>query len=398
MILTRSLVTTILAAALCAALCPAQQESEKTHDFALHMEKAQTALRARHPELAIPELEAAIAVNPSSLEAQANLGVLLFFAGKPADAIPHLRAAIQLQPNLAKIQGVLGLAELHTGDVANGRKDLEAAFPKIEEPKFQIQVGLELVSLYTETGDMDAAPAILTQLHKAAPMDPEVLYATYRAYADLSGAAMLTLSVAAPSSAQMQQALAHEAMRQGNPNTAIVHFRKAIEIDPTLPGAHFELAEVLRTSPDEAVKKQAEDEYRKALAQNPQDEKALVRLGDIEVEHGQMEQALQAYGKAADLQPGDSEPKLGEAKILIEQGQTQKALPLLQSAVQADPSNAVAHYRLGTLYQKMGRTEDAKREIEAYKNLKDAKQKMRGVYKDLLVQPQQIKADALDEK
>jgi Flp pilus assembly protein TadD len=207
---------------------------------------------------------------------------------------------------------------------------------------------------------------------------------------------MLTLSVTAPETPQMHQAIAHEAIKQGNPNAAIAHFRKAIELNPTLPGVHFELAEVLRTSPDIAIKKQAEDEYRKDLAQNPSDEKALVRIADIDAENGRMDQAFQEYGKAASLQPGDSEPKLGQAKILIERGQTDQAVPLLESAAQADPSNSVVHFRLGTLYQRMGRAEDAKREVEAYKNLKNEKEKIRAVYKDLLVQPQQIKPDADD--
>ena len=97
---------------------------------------------------------------------------------------------------------------------------------------------------------------------------------------------MLTLSLVAPDSAQMHQLLAHEETREGNTNAAIAEYRKAIAIDGHLPGVHFELAELLHTSQDPAVKKEAEQEYRAALAANPQDEKAICRLGDIAAQDG----------------------------------------------------------------------------------------------------------------
>jgi tetratricopeptide (TPR) repeat protein len=184
----------------------------------------------------------------------------LFFQGSPTEAIPHFRAALERQPGLAKIQGLLGMAESRTLDFADARKDMEAAFPSLQDPRFQVQLGLELVGLYTQSGDLDKAAAVLAQLRKADPDDAEVLYAAYRTYSDLSGESMLSLSLAAPDSAQMHQLLAHEETRQGNTNGAIAQYRKAIAIDPHLPGVHFELAELLRTSMDETVKKEAEQE------------------------------------------------------------------------------------------------------------------------------------------
>ena len=394
---TNRLGVPVLALALAAGAF-GQSETKPSADFATHMQKAVEDLRAKRPDLAIPEFQAAVASNPGSLEAQANLGVLLFFQGKAADALPHLRAAVKLQPSLAKIQGVLGLAEVRTGDLVRGRSDLEAAFPQIQEAAFKVQVGLELVSLYSDAGELEEAPAILVQLQKDAPQDPEVLYASYRTYADLSGKAMLSLSVAAPDSAQMHQLLAHEAIRQGNTNVAIAQMRTAIAINPKLPGIHFELAELMYTSSDQQAKREAESEYRKALEQNPQDEKSVLRLADIEAAGGHTDAAIEDYRRAAALQPGDSEPTLGLAKILIERNQSGKALPLLEAAVKADPSNAVAHYRLGTEYRKLGRNEEARHEIEIYKNLRDAKEQMRAVYKDLLVQPQQLRTDLPDEQ
>jgi Tfp pilus assembly protein PilF len=254
------------------------------------------------------------------------------------------------------------------------------------------------VTLYTHSSELERAADILGQLKKAAPDNPEVLYAAYRTYSDLSFESQLALSLAAPDSAQMQQVMAHEETREGNTNGAIAHFRKAIAINPHLPGVHFELAELLRTSQDPAIKKQSEEEYRAALAENPQDEKALCALADIASRKGDVKQAFQDYSKAVALEPGDANAKLGLAKTLVDMDEADKAVPLLESSVQLEPTNPTAHYRLSTLYRKMGRVDDAKREVDLYKQYKDMKDKLRAQYKELLIQPQEIRSEDPDEK
>ncbi|MGC1648394.1 MAG: tetratricopeptide repeat protein [Candidatus Sulfotelmatobacter sp.] len=385
------------------AFCLSQVTQDKQQEFAAHIQKAKAYLDQKQPALAIPEFQAAVAIDPTSVDAQANLGVLLFFQGKPAESIPHFRAALAVnkeegQPDLAKIQGLLGMAESRTLDFANARKDMEAAFPAIQEQRFQVQLGLELVGLDTESGDLEKAAAVIAQLRKADPENAEVLYAAYRTYTDLAGESMLALSLAAPDSAQMHQLLAHEDSRQGNTNGAITQYRKAIAINPHLPGIHFELAELLHTSNDEAVKKEAEQEYRAALREDPQDEKAILRLAELDAQKGNREQSYQEYTKAVALQPADADAKLGLAKTLIEMDQSDKALALLEEAVQLEPTNATAHYRLATVYRKMGRADDAKREMELYKKFKEMKEKLSALYKELQVQPKEIRADEPDEQ
>lgn len=378
--------------------CLAQVQQDKRKEFADHIRSAQAHLAEKRPDLAIPELQAAAAINPADVATQGDLGVLLFFQGKPADAIPYLRSALELQPALAQIRGVLGLAEVRTSDLAQGMKDLEAAFHAITDTNFRVQVGLELVSMHTQVGSLEQAATVLTELRKIAPDDPEVLYAAYRTYSDLAGESMLALSIRAPESAQMHQVLAHEETREGKTNEAIAEYRKAIAIDARLPGVHFELAELLRTSQDQAIKKQAEQEYHAAIADNPQDEKSMCRLGEIDAERGDFKSSLDEFTKAAELQPNDADAKLGQAKALIELEQKDKALPILEQTVREEPTNAIAHYRLSALYRQMGRMDEAKREVEMYKKLKDTKEKLRALYKGLMVQPGEIRAGASSEQ
>jgi tetratricopeptide (TPR) repeat protein len=390
---TTSVLSVLLLLSTVSLAVAGQTALNEKEQIAEHERLAQQYLREQRPDLAIPELKRIVALDPNHVEACANLGVLLFFRGEYAEAVPQLQTAINIQPNLWKVRSLLGLAEEHTGDLADARKDLEASFPMIEERKLKIEVGLDLTGLYTESGELDKAANLVSQLKTAYPDAPEVLYAAYRTYADLSGESMLSLSLVAPDSAQMRQLLAHEETREGNTNGAIAQYRKAVAIDPHLPGVHFELAELLRTSPDPAVKREAEQEYRAAVAENPQEVKAICALAEMAETKGDTQQAFDDYSKAVALQPGDANAKLGLAKVLIEIDQPNKALPLLEASAQLEPTNATVHYRLATLYRKMGRTDDAGREVELYQKYKDMKEKLRAVYKDMLIQPDEIRAD-----
>ena len=370
-----------------------QAATSAQDQIAEHERMTQQYLREQRPDLAIPELGKILVLDPKSVEAHANLGVLLFFRGDYQESAIQLKAALDLKPDLWKVQSLLGLAEEHISDLANARKDLEAVFPMIREKKLKIEVGLDLVGIYTASGELDRAAGVVSQLKTEYPDAPEVLYAAYRTYADLSGESMLSLSLVAPDSAQMHQLLAHEETREGNTNGAIAQYRKAIAIDPHLPGVHFELAELLHTSQEPAVKTEAEQEYRAAVANNPRDEKAICELADIAETKGNVQEAYDNYTKAVALQPGDANAKLGMAKALIGMDQPDKALPLLEASAQLEPTNATVHYRLATLYRKIGRTDDAKREVELYQKYKGMKDKLRAVYKELLIQPDEIRAD-----
>jgi tetratricopeptide (TPR) repeat protein len=364
-----------------------QAPANNQDQIAAHSRLAQQYLSQRRPDLAIPELQALVSLQPRNLDAQANLGVLLFFQGDYVKAEPHLRAALEMQPDLTKIQALLGMAEKRTGDSANARTHLEAAFAAVDEPKLKVQIGMELVELYTASQDLAKASGVVNTMRQADPANPAVLYAAYRVYSDLSGEAMLSLALVAPDSAQMHQVMAHEEARQGNNDGARLQFQKALEIDPKLPGIHFEMGELLGLSADAKSKAEAETEYKAAIAENSLDEKAEAKLGDLASRKGDSAQALQYYSTALRLQPEDAEAEFGLAKILVAMNEQAKALPILEHAVQLEPTNAAAHFRLSTIYREMGRTADSQREVEEYKRYKLMKEKLEAVFKEMQLHP-----------
>ena len=177
--------------------------------------------------------------------------------------------------------------------------------------------------------------------------------------------------------------MANELGRRGDLANAIAQYREAIRLNPMLPGARFELAEQLRTSSDPALNAQAEDEYKAAIQANQYDAKAWRQLGGIMTAKGDFKAAEEHYRKALALQPQDAEAKTGLAIVLISANQTSEAISLLESAVKDDPTNTAAHFRLSGLYRRAGRTADAKREMDAYQQYKDLKDKLDRTYKQL---------------
>jgi len=372
---------------LVVAALPASPQSapSRQQQIESHRRQAQEYLKENKLDLAASEFGAIVALDPKNVDARGNLAVLLFFQGKYAEAIPQLRAALKLGPNLWKIQALLGVAEKRTGDIKEARGDLENAFPKVEDEKIRIETGMELIDIYSQTGDLDKAAAIVGVLRGMKPTDEAILYSAYRIYSDLADESILSMMIVAPKSAHMHELIAHELVKHGHTAEAIENFRVALQIDPQLPGLHYELAEMLNST--SAGKEEAESEYKKALALNPFDEASECRLGDMAFQGNDLKEAYQRYTRAVELRPEDAEASVGLAKVLMAMGQPERAGQLLEHAVQLDPTSAAAHFRLSTLYRQTGRAADANRELEQYQKYKEMKEKIRDIYHTMRVEP-----------
>jgi tetratricopeptide (TPR) repeat protein len=367
---------------LCVALAPcfSQSNPNRQQQIELHSRQAAEYLKENRPDLAIPEFRAIIALDPNNVDARGNLGAVLFFQGAYTDAIPQLRAALKLRPTLWKIEALLGIAEKRARDVTAALGDLQKAFPNVQEEKIRIETGMELIEIYSGTGDLDKAAAVVSALRELASTDEAVQYTAYRIYSDLASESLLSLSVVAPNSARMHQAMAHELAKHGDNAEAIKNYRAALKIDPRLPGLHFEIAEMLRSSSDAANMEEAASEYKAALELNPFDEQSESGLGDIAARRNDLKEAYERYTKAVELQPGDPDASIGLAKVLMSMDRMEQAEGLLKHALQLDPTSAVAHFRLSTVYRQMGRPEDAKHEIEEYQKYKKMKEQLQEIY------------------
>jgi tetratricopeptide (TPR) repeat protein len=394
----RVVLCALLLLPLAAIPAAGQTAALKKQQASQHARAAQQYLQQQRPDLAIPELQKVVALEPQNVDARGNLGVLLFFRKDYAGAVPELRVAVKLKPDLWKLQGLLGLAEAHTGETQASRADLETALPHLTEPKFKTEVGNALMDSYTSTGETEKAASITSELLADNPTDTALLYSSYRLYSDLTDKALLTMALSDPDGALMHEMMARELARHGDEAQAIVNLREALKINPHLPGAHFDLGELLYNSSNDALKAQAEPEFQAALADNPADEKAHLMLGEIAAKRGDTKTAFTEYSRAVELQPNDPDALVELGKVLMTMNENDKAQQVFEQAVKADPSNTVARYRLSMLYRRQGKTAEAEQQMAEYKKYKDMSSKLEKIFHDMRVGSLQKNADDADQQ
>ncbi len=365
----------------------AQSVAGKSQQIELHSRQAQQFLRQGKPDLAVAEFRAILELDPNNVDAHGNLGVTYFFQNDFAKAAPELRSAVKLRPNIWKIQALLGISEKRLGQLAVAQADLEQSFPQLQEEKIRIQAGLELIEILYAESQLDKAAAIAGVLRQLAPADTGILYTAYRIYSDLASESMLAMAMSAPKSARMHQVMAQEMARQGNMEGAIGHYREAVKMEPGLPGLRFELAEALNLSSSPSDQEQVEKEYKAALSDNPFDEKAECRLGEIALRASDLDAALAHYSRALKLQPNDADACLGMGKTLTQMHRPAEAEPYLKHAEQLEPFTAATHYRLSLVYRAAGRAAEAQQELAEFQRLKDMKEKLKQVYQEMRLQP-----------
>ncbi len=159
----------------------------------------------------------------------------------------------------------------------------KAPFLSLKDKSLRLQVGLELASLYEQQGDPGATASVMRSLVDLDPDNVDVLFMAQRVYSELADDTLNKLAVLAPGSARMQQVIAEHLVNGGDLPRAIEHYKKAFQIDPHLPGVHFELGEaILQSSPhDSETQMEAEKEFEAAEAIDGDVAKAECGLGAI---------------------------------------------------------------------------------------------------------------------
>lgn len=362
----------------------AQPASTGNADLRVHLQWAQAALQANQPEVAKRELQAALALDPRNADAHADLGVIQFFQGDCPSASNNFHAALAVKPSLNKTQALLGICDSRSGK-PSARIELESSFSKLKDAKLRTQVGLELVGVYDRSGSLDRATSVLQTLVDLNPDSPDILYMAQRLYTELADDTLNKLAIVAPDSALMQQVIAEHLVNGGDLPNAIVHYRKAIEIDPQLHGAHFELAEALLESSPSNPQSQADaikelEVAVKVAGDNAKSECLFARIAKLQ---GDSDQAFAHFTRALTLDPAEGEAQLGLGGMLMEKDKPEQALPYLRMAVQSDPLNSEAHYRLARAYSRLQQTQDAAREMKLFREIKQTKDQVRELYRQM---------------
>jgi Tfp pilus assembly protein PilF len=353
-----------------------------------HLQKAAAALRSKDPDSAAREFTAVLALDPKNAEANANLGVITFFRGDYKNASQYLRTALAADPSLAKTEALLGICEKKLGD-PSAQALLEKSFPRVKEKSLQIQAGMELASIYYQQGSLDRAASTMRSLVDIDADNIEILYMAQRVYSELADDTLSKLALLAPGSARMQVVIAERLINEGDLKGATEHYRKALEMDPHLPGVHYELAEaILEAAPENAqAQADAKKELETAVRIEGDRAKTECMYARIALLRGDTNEAFARYQHAFALSPGDAEAQFGMGRMLATMDKPQEAAKYLRMAIQSDPLNDNAHFRLAGVCRKLGLNDEAEKETRLFKDIRDAKDRLEALYRQMHKKP-----------
>lgn len=361
-----------------------QNTSAGQAEIRAHAQKAQDALKSGDRDAAESEFRAILALDPNNIDARGNVGVMRFFQGDWAGAAEQFRQVLKVQPSFWKAQALLGICEKRLGHPGEAKRLLERSVPHLDDGALRVQAGLELVEIPYQAGDLDKAAEIVGTLQHANPANADVLYTAYRIYADLADRARDTLALVAPESSRMHQIMAQHLINEGDIPGAITQYHKALAIDPKLSGIHYELGEaILKDSTSDAALQQAEEQFRAALAENPGDAGAEYRLGRVSAQRLDFTTAVEHYSRALAVRPDYAHAQIALGEALMKMGESQKALEHLLAASRLDPLNPTVHYRLANIYRELGREDDDRRELAAFKKLREWNKLIERVYQQM---------------
>jgi tetratricopeptide (TPR) repeat protein len=207
------------------------------------------------------------------------------------------------------------------------------------------QGGLDLLARYDRQGNIDSA---IDRFERAIAQDPE--------------------SAAAHSG--LARALWRKYRLQRDNfwlNRALSSARKAVELEPQLTAAQVALALVLveRGDADEAV-----GLMEGTLRLDPSNAEAHRALGDALRARGELDRALDSHRQAVELNPEDWRLHTELGATHARAGSYELALVSFQRAAELTPDNPIARSNLGALYHFQGQYPEAAREFQRAVELK----------------------------
>jgi len=145
----------------------------------------------------------------------------------------------------------------------------------------------------------------------------------------------------------------------GRLDEAVVHYRRAVAIDPDYAEAHLNLADTLISSgrPDEAL-----PHLERTVQLDPSRSQAWNVAGLLLMRAGRLDEALEHFDTALELQT-DARTLNNRALALNLAGRSGEAALDLLHALTLDPGYAKAHYNLAVLRLGEGRRDDAIRHL-----------------------------------
>jgi tetratricopeptide (TPR) repeat protein len=284
---------------------------------------------------AIAELQAIEASDPNRKGLDLELGAAYYKKSDFPKAIDYLKKASAEDPASGEATQLLGLSYYLGGHA-------EEAIPLLQKvqtwfPRANVDASYILGICYIQTKDYAHARQAFAKMFDV----PDESAASY-----LFTARML--------------------LRQEFDPVAEEYAKKASEIDPKLPLAHYMLGElyIYKSRIPEAIA-----EFQKELSIDPASAATYYKLADACSRVQKFDDAERLLQRSIWLDATSTGPYILMGKVLEKKGEYELAVRALQRAATMDPNNPTTHHLLGQALRDMGKKEEADNELKLAEQL-----------------------------
>lgn len=349
----------------------AQSNDKQPLNAKTQFEKGQKALQEGNLEAAEAAFRQVLAVDSRSAGAYSNLGVIAMRRKDWDRALTLFQKAAKLAPDISGIRLNIGLVRFRKGDYSEAIPAL-ASVVRDQPDSAQARYLLGLCDLFTER--FADSVAMLEPLWPQRANDFMYLYvlsiaADGSAEKELAERALAQLVSVGGDSPEFHLMLGKAFLNRQQTQKAIEELERAAAMNTNLPFLHFNLGIAYARAGDNA---RAEEEFQRDIAIEPDLAEPYELLGEFYVRAGKDDQAERFFTEALRHDAKMPDALSGLAKIHLRQEKYAQALAEADAALRLVPDAGNLHFVRGRILTKMGRHDEAKKELTLAAQMRDA--------------------------
>jgi tetratricopeptide (TPR) repeat protein len=354
----------IIATPNLAALLQAQTATAPP-SFQTLSRQAETARDTKQLDRALALYQRALKLKPDWDEGWWNLGSIAYDLDQYTACGAAFHNLATLRPTSAPAWTMAGLCEYKLRKFEPALDSLtHVEALKFDEPAELARAArLHLALVLTKLGSFEKAIAVLTELTRVHKKSPEASVA-----AGIAGLRQPWLSFEVPEASRdlvLQLGDAMTAAMELDYKEAESKFEALVAQYPREANVHFRYGAYLNIQDSE----RGIDEIKKAVELAPDHIPALVGLTVIYLKREDLEHALEFGERAVKASPTDFSTHIALGRVLLAKDNPAGAAKELEAAVKLAPASPDARFSLASSYSRLGRKEDAARELAEFKRL-----------------------------
>jgi tetratricopeptide (TPR) repeat protein len=271
------------------------QTSEDQIERSFHA--GQRALQDGNFARAVDEFKKVLALDPTLLEAEVNLGLSYQSLSEYDSAVRYLAKALHARPNLLGPNVIVGMDYLRLGSPEKAIPFLQQALA-LDPSNRDAREGLAAADLSQE--NFRAAAEQFRQMALRDADKSEALFKLGHQYLDLAARLAYRGAHLYRESAWGHRFLGDLLFQRGRWDEARTEYEKALAIEPQQPGLHTSLGQTYLHA---QKKPEAEKEFRAELRRDPQNEPAWLGLADTQLAAHQPAAALESLRQVWAISP-----------------------------------------------------------------------------------------------